>query len=84
MADIYTLVTDRIINLIETGRFPDVACPWNQERTTTIPYNAFSGRPFNGINVTLLWAQAIGWGYREDRWLTVRPGSRSRWIGTQR
>jgi len=48
--DVYELVTDRIIELLEIGTVP-WRIPWT---TTGIPMNAISKRPYRGINVMLL------------------------------
>ena len=60
MADINTVVTNHRQSC-RIGRFTGVLCPWNRERMTTIPLSAFTGHHYNGINVTLLWEQAVGW-----------------------
>jgi len=48
--DVYQLVTDRIIELLETGTVPWQK-PWME---TGIPLNAISKRPYRGINLWLL------------------------------
>src|SRR5882762_9716915 len=48
--DVYALVTDRIIELLEAG-----TVPWQQPWTETgMPMNMVSKRPYRGINLWLL------------------------------
>lgn len=48
--DVYSLITNRIIELLETG-----TVPWRQPWTEKgIPKNAISKRPYRGINMMLL------------------------------
>ena len=71
MADIYAVVTDRIVSLIKNGRFTDAMCPWNRERTTTISFNAFTGSQYKRHERDVaLEGWLLGWRYREGRWLT--------------
>lgn len=52
--DIYQQVTDRIIASLETGAAPWLK-PWADGKCGTMgPYNAASGRPYNGINWLVL------------------------------
>lgn len=57
---IYDEVTQGIIAALEAGTVPWV-CPWNRKEATKygagegVPYNASTSRPYNGINVLLLW-----------------------------
>lgn len=71
--DIYAEVTDAILAKLETGVAPWVR-PWNTEGCTTgmIPTNAVSHRPYNGVNVLLLWIAADAKGYKSSEWLTYR------------
>lgn len=71
--DIYQKVTDQIIAELENGRAPWVR-PWRAEEPP-FPINAFSGRPYHGINVPLLWNSADQQGFASDRWLTFHQVS---------
>ncbi|SEN20792.1 ArdC family protein [Halomonas caseinilytica] len=74
MADIYQAVTDRIVAQLEQGTIPWVK-PWNSSgkpEPALTPRNAVTGRPYNGINVVLLWSAAAENGYTQDRWLTFK------------
>ena len=35
-----------------------------------LPYNALTGRRYNGVNVLLLWDTTLQRGYRHAAWLT--------------
>ncbi|HEX8430633.1 MAG TPA: zincin-like metallopeptidase domain-containing protein [Longimicrobium sp.] len=64
--DIYQEVTDRIIKALEEEVAPWVR-PWN---APDFPRNGGSKRPYNGINVFLLWLTAYERGYRSPDWFT--------------
>lgn len=81
--DIYGQVTDRIVRHLEDG-----VRPWQQPWTggdPGIPVR-HNGNPYRGINVVLLWLEALSRGYASSNWLTykqalteggkVRPGER--------
>ena len=45
--DIYAMVTDKIINLLENG-----VVPWRRPWTSTgLPRNLVSKKPYRGVNV---------------------------------
>ena len=65
--DIYAIVTDKIINLLESG-----VVPWRKPWTSTgLPRNLASKRPYNGINYFLLSASK----YVSPFWLTYRQAT---------
>ena len=65
--DIYAIVTDKIINLLESG-----IVPWRKPWTSTgLPRNLVSKRPYNGINYFLLSASK----YVSSFWLTYRQAT---------
>lgn len=69
-ADVYQMVTDRIIAALEQG-----TAPWRCVDTGEpggLPSNALTGRCYSGVNVLLLWLAAEEGGYTSDRWLTYR------------
>lgn len=90
MHDIYQSVTDKIISALGQGVIPWIK-PWSSTGSTAFhqpyPINAISRRPYSGINLPLLWAEARMQGYNQDRWLTfnqarkagghIRKGERS-------
>ncbi len=62
--DIYAMVTDKIINLLENG-----VVPWRRPWTSTgLPRNLVSKKPYRGVNVFLLSASK----YVSPFWLTMR------------
>lgn len=68
--DLYQVVTDRIIELLEAG-----AVPWNQPWSggaTRYPRNMKTGKHYRGVNVFLL--AVTGWqkGYESAYWLTYK------------
>jgi antirestriction protein ArdC len=65
--DVYAIVTERIINLLEQG-----VVPWRRPWTSTgLPRNLVSKRPYNGINYFLLSASK----YVSPFWLTYRQAT---------
>lgn len=67
--DVYQEVTDRIISALETGTAPWLR-PWrdNNAGSGLEPYNAATGRPYNGINLLVLGTAA----YADLGWLTFK------------
>lgn len=74
-AEIYADVTARIIEAIEGGCAPWVR-PWEKHGPCAMPRNAH-GRPYNGINVLLLWVAAAKAGYADPRWMTYKQAQAS-------
>jgi antirestriction protein ArdC len=70
--DIYTSVTDRIIQALERGVRPWVQ-PWANQTTDRVsrPLRR-NGVPYRGVNVLLLWAEAADRGFTSPYWLTYR------------
>src|SRR5579863_4922885 len=65
--DIYAMVTDKIINLLENG-----IVPWRRPWTSTgLPRNLVSKKPYRGVNVFLLSASK----YISPFWLTMRQAN---------
>ena len=65
--DIYAMVTDRIISLLENG-----VVPWRRPWTSTgLPRNLVSKKPYRGVNVFLLSASK----YVSPFWLTMRQAN---------
>jgi antirestriction protein ArdC len=72
-SDIYARVTDRIIGDLEMGVRPWHK-PWktgNTEGRITRPLR-HNGVPYRGVNVLLLWSEAVSNGYRANTWMTFR------------
>ena len=54
--DLYKQVTNNIIRELESGAVPWVK-PWKDGKFSGImPQNAATARPYNGINILILWA----------------------------
>ena len=65
--DIYAMVTDKIITLLENG-----VVPWRRPWTSTgLPRNLVSKKPYRGVNVFLLSASK----YVSPFWLTMRQAN---------
>ena len=62
--DVYQSVTDSIINLLENDLTP-WRKPWDNSKSidSRLPFNASTGRHYNGINVPLLWANSHNSGF---------------------
>lgn len=65
--NIYELVTDRILGLLQQGVVPWKK-PWTASGRSACPVNLISGRPYRGVNIFLLIAQ----GFASPYWLTFR------------
>ena len=70
---LYDEVTQKIISELEAGRFPWVQ-PWDSHIAggPGLPMNALTGRRYSGVNVLLLWGEAISGGYPSQCWLTFK------------
>ncbi|AEI04716.1 putative conjugal transfer antirestriction protein (plasmid) [Afipia carboxidovorans OM5] len=72
-ADVYARITDRIVADLERGVRPWVR-PWNAANaagriTRPLRYN---GMPYQGINVLLLWSEAVSRGFASSTWMTFK------------
>lgn len=71
--DIHQEITDKLISLIEAGTLP-----WRKDwtsksgRSSGFPVNISSGKPYNGVNVVLLWCEAQAKGYASNTWGTYK------------
>lgn len=71
--DIYSRVTNAIVADLERGVRPWTK-PWSAEHLAgriTRPLRS-TGEPYSGINVVLLWAEAVVHGYTAPIWITFR------------
>lgn len=71
--DLYSRVTNGIIADLENGVRPWIK-PWSAEHLAgriTRPLRS-TGEPYSGINVVLLWAEAVACGYTAPIWITFR------------
>lgn len=71
--DIYQTITNRIIADLEKGVRPWMK-PWsvaNGAGRISLPLRA-NGIPYRGINILMLWSQAIEKGYASPHWMTFK------------
>ena len=72
-ADLYSRVTDRVIADLEKGVRPWLR-PWsagNTARRLGLP-RRHNGMPYRGINVLVLWGEALDKGYGSAIWMTFK------------
>lgn len=71
-ADVYTRVTNRIIEALEAGTRPWLT-PWGTKGAGSfgLPLRG-NGVPYRGINVLLLWWEAAERGYQSNLWMTYK------------
>jgi len=72
-ADIYARITDKIIAELEKGVRPWMQ-PWsagNAIGRVTRPLR-HNGLPYSGVNVLLLWSEAMAQGYASPIWMTFK------------
>jgi antirestriction protein ArdC len=75
-ADIYSRVTDKIVADLEKG-VQTWLKPWSVEHAAgriTRPLRA-TGQPYQGINVLMLWSDAVAKGFVCPIWMTYRQAS---------
>lgn len=74
--DIYARITERIVAQLEEGVRPWVQ-PWragNAAGRITRPLR-HNGEPYSGMNVLLLWSEAMARGYAAPIWMTFKQAS---------
>ena len=68
--DIHAEITNKIVEELEAGTVPWLK-PWKSNAAFEgMPYNLVSKRSYSGINVLVLWAEALDRGYASSAWLT--------------
>lgn len=70
--DVYQIVTDKIVAALAAGVKPWEK-PW-ESGAPSFPLRA-NGEPYRGINVFLLWGEAMEAGYTSPYWMTYRQAS---------
>ena len=71
--DVYERITNQIVTDLERGVRPWLK-PWNAEQAAgriSRPLRA-NGKPYQGINVLMLWSAAIEKGYAAPIWMTFK------------
>ncbi len=72
-------VTDRIINMLETGVAPWQK-PWNPaDASLDMPMNPTTGKAYRGGNAIHLMATGLHRGYGDPRWMTYRQAAGLAW-----
>jgi antirestriction protein ArdC len=71
--DVYTRVTERIISDLEQG-IRTWMKPWSVEHTAgrIIKPLRHNGAPYRGMNILLLWGEAMAKGYAAPVWVTYK------------
>ena len=72
-ADLYTRITERVIADLERGVRPWLK-PWdaaNSAGSISLPLR-HNGVPYRGINILMLWSEALDKGYASAIWMTFR------------
>lgn len=74
-ADVYTRVTNKIIASLEAGTRPWMQ-PWQAGAggMPAMPLRG-NGQAYRGVNVLLLWAEAVECGYRANTWMTYKQAA---------
>jgi antirestriction protein ArdC len=70
--DLAEEVTNQIISRLEEGGTLPWQRPWALTGGAAMPMNGLSKRPYNGINVVLLWLAAEKNSYTTNVWLTYK------------
>ncbi len=68
--DLYARITQQIIDQLEAGVRPWTR-PWTGSAPVTRPLR-HDGTPYSGINVLLLWSEALRHGFGSATWMTFR------------
>lgn len=74
--DVYARITDRIVTDLEKGVRPWIQ-PWsggNAAGRVTRPLR-HNGTPYQGINIILLWSEALTRGFASPIWMTFRQAA---------
>lgn len=69
--DVYSVVTNRIIELLEKGVVPWKPCVRDRGDVLSLPVNGYSGHRYQGVNVLVLMGTALDQGYTSNRWYTM-------------
>jgi len=72
--DIYKETADKLLAMIEAAEREGArwSMPWHKVAQAGAPFNAATGRPYNGVNIWLLSGAAIASGYATPQWATFK------------
>ena len=73
--DLYSLVTNEIIEELEKGILPWV-CPWDCTQSQLMPINASTGAEYQGINILMLWRAMNKKRFASNKWITYRQAEK--------
>ena len=68
---VYQIVTDKIINMLESGNIP-----WDKPWVSGTPTNLISKKAYRGINPFLLNMESVDKGYTSQYWLTFNQAKK--------
>lgn len=68
--DIHTRITHQILAQLEAGVRPWTQ-PWTASGSASRPLR-HDGTPYNGVNILLLWSEAMARGFSAPTWMTFR------------
>lgn len=71
---LYESVTASIVSELEKGVRPWTK-GWKEGKSVHIPGNAATGRHYSGMNILLLWMEAIQKGYPTHGWMTFKQAN---------
>jgi antirestriction protein ArdC len=71
---LYESVTASIVQQLEQGVRPWTKA-WKEGKTVRTPGNAATGRPYSGMNILLLWFEALEKGYASHGWMTFKQAN---------
>jgi antirestriction protein ArdC len=69
-SDVYEAITNRVITAIEEGA-GEWQMPWHRSAVSR-PVNAYTKKPYRGVNVVALWAAADACRYSSGFWATYK------------
>lgn len=72
---LYESVTAHILSELEKGVRPWTAAWKKTGKGSLIPVNASTGRPYSGMNILLLWMEAMNKGYPTHGWMTFKQAN---------
>ena len=70
--DLYQEVTNRIIKMIESNQGVLKSLWTNKDHSGMLPANYSSKKQYSGVNILLLWDQAMKQGFNSNYWLTFK------------
>ena len=70
--DIHQAITDQILEAMEQARSTGRRL-WDSQ--PSLPMNLATGKPYQGINILILWAAGLSHGYTSPYWLTYKQAA---------